>query len=280
MKKIIAALLTVALIISSLFALASCADPVDGKNGINGIDGKNGLDGKNGVDGKNGLDGKDGIDGEDGKDGLTPHIGENGNWWLGDTDTGVCATGPKGESGETGPAGKNGTNGENGTDGKGIVNPTFRYNVKTACIEASYDNGKNWYSFPKYPDDTDLIGTYKYPKNLVKKLPGTIASIDNVYIEASGYYGAVVSLNGIDYDTVTLTPSANYKEFSYAFLTELPTLGKVAPFCEGYYEPIIPGNRMPVTVSIPDDAKYLYVYYESKGVNYLPSSIVFSNSHK
>lgn len=31
-----------------------------------------------------------------GKDGLTPHIGENGNWWIGDTDTGVKAGGSDG----------------------------------------------------------------------------------------------------------------------------------------------------------------------------------------
>ena len=34
---------------------------------------------------------KDGEDGEDGVDGVTPHIGENGNWWVGDTDTGKNA---------------------------------------------------------------------------------------------------------------------------------------------------------------------------------------------
>lgn len=28
-----------------------------------------------------------------GKDGTTPHIGENGNWYIGDTDTGVSAEG-------------------------------------------------------------------------------------------------------------------------------------------------------------------------------------------
>jgi len=54
----------------------------------NGKDGANGKDGENG---KNGADGKDGKDGADGKDGLTPFIGENGNWWIGDTDTGVKA---------------------------------------------------------------------------------------------------------------------------------------------------------------------------------------------
>ena len=30
--------------------------------------------------------------GEPGDDGLTPYIGENGNWWIGDTDTGVSAS--------------------------------------------------------------------------------------------------------------------------------------------------------------------------------------------
>ena len=36
-----------------------------------------------------------------GKDGITPHIGENGNWWFGDTDSGVSA----GYSGPVLPAG-------------------------------------------------------------------------------------------------------------------------------------------------------------------------------
>lgn len=34
-----------------------------------------------------------GTDGVDGKDGVTPHIGSNGNWFIGSTDTGVSATG-------------------------------------------------------------------------------------------------------------------------------------------------------------------------------------------
>lgn len=39
------------------------------------------------------------IQGLNGKDGITPHIGENGHWYLGETDTGVSAKGPKGEDG-------------------------------------------------------------------------------------------------------------------------------------------------------------------------------------
>ncbi|MCB6202794.1 hypothetical protein [Extibacter muris] len=34
--------------------------------------------------------------GEPGKDGITPHIGENGNWFVGNADTNVPATGPQG----------------------------------------------------------------------------------------------------------------------------------------------------------------------------------------
>ena len=56
-----------------------------------------------------GRDGETGQDGASGKDGNTPFIGENGNWWIGGTDTGVKATGEKGEKGDTGANGKDGS---------------------------------------------------------------------------------------------------------------------------------------------------------------------------
>lgn len=58
-----------------------------------------------------GADGKDGADGINGKDGKTPFIGENGNWWFGEIDTGIKAAGTDG---------KDGINGINGTNGKEI----------------------------------------------------------------------------------------------------------------------------------------------------------------
>ena len=45
-----------------------------------------------------------------GKDGITPHI-ENGNWWIGDTDTGVRAAGIDGVDGKDGKDGKDATGG-------------------------------------------------------------------------------------------------------------------------------------------------------------------------
>lgn len=61
-----------------------------------------------------GRDGEVGQDGASGKDGNTPFIGENGNWWIGDTDTGVKATGEKGEKGDTGEKGETGASGKDG----------------------------------------------------------------------------------------------------------------------------------------------------------------------
>ena len=41
----------------------------------------------------------------DGEPGVTPHIGSNGNWWIGDTDTGVQAQGEPGKDGQDGQPG-------------------------------------------------------------------------------------------------------------------------------------------------------------------------------
>lgn len=50
-----------------------------------------GARGPAGADGKDGRDGNAGKDGVDGRDGITPHIGENGNWFLDEQDTGFLA---------------------------------------------------------------------------------------------------------------------------------------------------------------------------------------------
>ena len=67
--------------------------------------GNDGADGKDGIDGVDGVDGRDGVDGIDGN---TPFIGDNGNWWIAGSDTGVKAQGADGADGQ---------NGENGKDG-------------------------------------------------------------------------------------------------------------------------------------------------------------------
>lgn len=68
----------------------------NGKDGANGRDGADGQPGRDGTDGAPGRDGVDGQPGKDGKDGITPTIGDNGNWFLGATDTGKPSRGEDG----------------------------------------------------------------------------------------------------------------------------------------------------------------------------------------
>lgn len=67
--------------------------------------------------------------GVQGPPGVTPHI-QDGTWWLGEEDSGVSATGPKGDKGakgdkgdkgEKGDPGKKGDPGEKGADGTSVT---------------------------------------------------------------------------------------------------------------------------------------------------------------
>ena len=89
--------------------------------------------------GKQGPQGEQGLSGKDGVDGVTPIIGENGNWWIGEVDTGVPA---KAQDGRDGVNGKDGTDGKNGTNGKDAITPKFLYN--NGMIYVSYDNETSW----------------------------------------------------------------------------------------------------------------------------------------
>ena len=77
---------------------------------LKGLPGKDGKDGK---DGQNGQDGQPGRDGQNGTNGESPRIGENGNWWVGNTDLGVKAQGTPGQKGQDGQPGRDGQNGAN-----------------------------------------------------------------------------------------------------------------------------------------------------------------------
>ena len=77
------------------------------------------------VTGEKGDKGDKGDNGTAGTDGQTPHIGDNGNWWIGTTDTGVKAQGDKGAD---------------------AIAPQVRINADTNEWEISTDGGKTWNS--------------------------------------------------------------------------------------------------------------------------------------
>ena len=63
------------------------------------------------------LKGADGKPGAAGADGVTPHIGDNGNWYVGSTDTGKPSRGATGAPGKDGTDGKPGAAGATGPAG-------------------------------------------------------------------------------------------------------------------------------------------------------------------
>ena len=59
-----------------------------------------------------------------GPSGTSPYIGENGNWFVGELDTGVQAQGAQGPKGEQGPQGDTGATGPKGEQGpQGVQGP-------------------------------------------------------------------------------------------------------------------------------------------------------------
>ena len=85
--------------------------------GDQGEKGDTGAQGIQGEKGDKGDKGDAGVDGRDGINGLTPYIGANFNWWIGDTDTGISALGIQGEKGDKGDKGDTGAQGIQGEKG-------------------------------------------------------------------------------------------------------------------------------------------------------------------
>ena len=118
------------------------------------------------------------IRGAAGANGLTPHIGENGKWWIGETDTGYNAIGADGKPGADGitptfklegaelfisynngdswtklgslgsslegPQGPSGADGEDGKDGADGITPEFK--LEDGKLYVTYDKGETWTS--------------------------------------------------------------------------------------------------------------------------------------
>lgn len=119
------------------------------------------LKGDTGAPGKDGTNGKDGADGKPGAagaDGVTPHIGGNGNWYIGSTDTGKPSrgvTGAKGDAGATGPAGPVGPAGPAGAPGK---------DGSDATVTAASIKGALGYT-PAAPGDIPVVPTAEISAN-------------------------------------------------------------------------------------------------------------------
>lgn len=120
------------------------------------------------------------FDGDPGDDGLTPYIGANGNWWLGDEDLGVSAGGAEGQRGPgilyvtTTPSSY--------TTAIGGQNPAKRMSLSTIKSEAGVDEvlvgdliQHSYYLYQIY----HIEGSYAYTKSgrSIRGTAGTAGTI-------------------------------------------------------------------------------------------------------
>lgn len=103
------------------------------------------------------------LEGKDGSDGLTPFIGENGNWWIGDLDTGVPAAGKDGADGKDGQDGKDGEDGADGQDGKDGLDAYQVWKAQVLSEEGLENPANGVYDpeeFPLWPKDKVTLQDY------------------------------------------------------------------------------------------------------------------------
>ena len=89
-----------------------------------------------------------------GPSGASPYIGENGNWFVGELDTGVQAQGAQGPKGEQGPRGAQGPKGEQGP--RGVQGPKGEQGPQggTGATGAKGDTGACVYNLL---DNSDFV---------------------------------------------------------------------------------------------------------------------------
>ena len=132
-----------------------------------------------------------------------------------------------------------------------------------------------------------MMDTYNYPLNTLPEPSAAIDSYkDGAYVANGNRYASLIPLENLEYDRVTIkngskngNPNAN---FAYTFLAEMPVLGQMPKYAKGYSYVIVVEPVQSLTVNVPEDAKYLYVYHHtvSSGKYYFPDEVVFSQKVK
>lgn len=126
------------------------------------------------------------TNGAKGDPGTTPTIGENGNWYLGETDTGKPSRGPKGDPGDQGPAGDS-----------GIVS---RQEMSSSDATVTLEPNKLYV----FPEMASLIVTLGTPSNM---------NVANEYhfFFTSGSTATTLTLNDVLSDAYSIEPNTKYE---------------------------------------------------------------------
>lgn len=177
----------------------------------------------------------EGPKGDPGKDGITPTIGQNGNWYLGEEDTGKPSRGEKGEkgdpgkdgaNGETGPAGPRGEKGSDGSNGKdgapGEKGDKGDPGIYYGTTQPTGDTHPVWIDPDGGPDDGGLLPAVTAADN------GKVLRVDN------GAWAPVDMPSGGGGETWELLSDTTIGEDVAVISTEIPPCKKIKAYFEGH----------------------------------------------
>ena len=237
-------------LVDTALALAKASGDFDGADGKPGVDGKDGYTPQKNVDYFDGKDGKDGLPGQDGSDGITPHIGDNGNWFVGDTDTGKPSRGIQGEHGKD-----------------GSIDVTAEVG-QTIVVEEVDENGKptKWKAMDYQPrthwEETNKEILFEGTLRASSSIRG---KIDNFYIEIGKKYN--VLLDGVLYENLT----------AFSDNLDSPTIGEAY----NYDEDDFMWANFPFSIWREDeDEEYISLYCQTGGEHTLTIYIEETVVHK
>ena len=186
----------------------------------------------------------------DGADGLTPTIGENGNWYLGETDTGKPSRGEKGDTGAKGDKGDKGDTGETGATG------------------AAGAAGKSAYA---YAQDGGYIGTEaEFAAKMAAEMPTTLPNPN-----ALTFTGAVTgSYDGSEPVTVEI-PSGGEKWENILDLTLEEDVNKVVLMSGdvGYKKILVYMESVPPTDQTVTSNQAISVYSGEADISYATAKL-------
>ncbi len=150
---------------------------------------------------------------------VTPKIGENGNWYIGEIDTGVRAQGPTGEKGDPGADGAKGDKGDPGADGeKGDKgDPGDDYQLTEADKQEIAEMAAGIVDIPKEVR-YELIETIGITENMAitrnQEPDGTAYSFRDIFIEVS-------ALAAVEWKNTQVTATLEDGNKMYAFIIGL-----------------------------------------------------------
>ena len=198
----------------------------------------------------------DGVDGTDGVDGITPTIGNNGNWYVGDEDTGKPSRGQQGvqgERGETGQAGRDGIDGVSPTvvTSKSGTVTTIEITDKNGTHTATINDGINGSNGRDGRDGQNgRDGYMQYTAG------------DNITIEN----GIISAVGGGSIEEVDLT-AGQHQLYSYA-----NGIYKINATENGVY--VLP--RVGTMIGIPNGGFIVYILYKDTIYDYYRVGVVFN----